>query len=115
MHSLESDNSRCGMQILHVSPLVTLSLNPTLFHSVRRYESTISAQFFGHTHFDEFELFYDPDDLNRPVNVAYMGPSVTPYTGLNPGYKIYYIDGDHVNSTRVSTRLRSSFLPPPSR
>lgn len=30
---------------------------------VSRYESTITAQFFGHTHFDEFEVFYDHKDL----------------------------------------------------
>jgi len=67
-----------------------------------RYESTITAQFFGHTHFDEFELFYDRNDLSRVTNVAYVGPSVTPYYDLNPGYRIYYIDGDHKSTTRVS-------------
>lgn len=30
---------------------------------ISRYESTVTAQFFGHTHFDEFEVFYDPKDL----------------------------------------------------
>lgn len=30
---------------------------------ISRYESTITAQFFGHTHYDEFEVFYDPNDL----------------------------------------------------
>ena len=67
-----------------------------------RYESTITAQFFGHTHFDEFELFYDQKDLGRVINVAYIGPSVTPYYDLNPGYRIYYVDGDHQATTRVS-------------
>lgn len=67
-----------------------------------RYESTIAAQFFGHTHFDEFELFYDRNDLSRVTNIAYVGPSVTPYYDLNPGYRIYYIDGDHTATTRVS-------------
>lgn len=33
---------------------------------INRYESTITAQFFGHTHFDEFEVFYDPNDLGKP-------------------------------------------------
>jgi len=66
-----------------------------------RYESTITAQFFGHTHFDEFELFYDTQDLGRPVSIAYVGPSVTPYYDLNPGYRIYYVDGDREHSTRV--------------
>lgn len=30
---------------------------------ISRYESTITSQFFGHTHYDEFEVFYDPKDL----------------------------------------------------
>lgn len=66
-----------------------------------RYESTVTAQFFGHTHFDEFELFYDTQNLGRPVSIAYVGPSVTPYSDLNPGYRIYYVDGDREHSTRV--------------
>jgi sphingomyelin phosphodiesterase len=68
---------------------------------ISRYESTITAQFFGHTHFDEFELFYDTQDLGRPVSIAYIGPSVTPYYDLNPGYRIYYVDGDREHSTRA--------------
>jgi len=70
---------------------------------LRRYESTITSQFFGHTHFDEYELFYDTQDLGRAVSVAYVGPSVTPYYDLNPGYRIYYVDGDREHSTRVTT------------
>lgn len=37
----------------------------------------------------------------RSNNVAYVGPSVSPYYDLNPGYRIYYVDGDHDKSTRV--------------
>lgn len=70
--------------------------------SLYRYEATITAQFFGHTHFDEFELFYDPKDLGRAVGISYICPSVTPFTNLNPGYRIYYVDGDRDHSTRVS-------------
>lgn len=66
-----------------------------------RYESTITAQFFGHTHFDEFQLFYDPKDLGRAVGVSYISPSVTPFVNLNPGYRVYYVDGDRDHSTRV--------------
>ncbi|RZF32884.1 hypothetical protein LSTR_LSTR004275 [Laodelphax striatellus] len=68
---------------------------------INRYESTVTAQFFGHTHFDEFELFYDSQDLGRAVSIAYVGPSVTPYNDLNPGYRIYFIDGDHEQTTRT--------------
>ncbi|KAH1003584.1 hypothetical protein HUJ04_003485 [Dendroctonus ponderosae] len=68
---------------------------------ISRYESTIISQFFGHTHYDEFEVFYDHTDLARPINVAYVGPSVSPYYDLNPGYRIYYVDGDHDKTTRA--------------
>ncbi|KAK9876806.1 hypothetical protein WA026_015044 [Henosepilachna vigintioctopunctata] len=67
---------------------------------INRYESTITAQFFGHTHYDEFEVFYDHQDLSRPSSIAYVGPSVSPYYDLNPGYRIYYVDGDHDHTTR---------------
>ena len=30
-----------------------------------RYESTVVGQFFGHTHNDEFEIFYDEKDPSR--------------------------------------------------
>ncbi|KAL3267397.1 hypothetical protein HHI36_011526 [Cryptolaemus montrouzieri] len=68
---------------------------------VARYESTISAQFYGHSHADEFEIFYDPEDLSRPTNVAYLGPSVTTFENYNPAYRIYYVDGDHPKSKGI--------------
>lgn len=56
------------------------------------------AQFFGHTHYDEFEIFYD-NDVNasepmRPTNVAYIGPSLTAFGNVNPGFRIYTINGN---------------------
>lgn len=71
---------------------------------VNRYESTITGQFFGHTHQDEFLMFYDDADIEsldkpfadlRPVNVAYIGPSVTTFGGVNPGYRIYLMSDNH--------------------
>lgn len=97
------------------------------YEVIARYESTVTAQFFGHTHFDEFEVFYDPKNLSenilntviflwfylkfdsrystssnagRAINIAYIGPSVTPFVNLNPSYRIYYVDGDHSDTTR---------------
>lgn len=34
-------------------------------------------------------------------SIAFIGPSVTTYQGYNPGYRIYDIDGDYANSSRV--------------
>ena len=146
------------------------------YRIVNRYESTIAAQFFGHTHQDEFQLFYEeeepvfnahgqlvvenpwekmardaairdaairdaairdaairdaairdsgvisnsrnPETWNaenelsespesgnstheykifesyRPTSIAYIGPSATTFGGVNPGYRIYTLDGD---------------------
>ncbi|XP_068231172.1 sphingomyelin phosphodiesterase-like [Palaemon carinicauda] len=65
---------------------------------VRRYESIIRGQFFGHTHYDEFEVFHDGD---RPIGVAYVAPSQTPWYDLNPAYRIYTIDGERPETTRM--------------
>ncbi|KAB0799106.1 hypothetical protein PPYR_06986 [Photinus pyralis] len=66
---------------------------------VNRYQNVIKAQFYGHTHSDEFQLFYDPNNSSRPNNVAYVAPSVTPFSGYNPAYRIYHVDGEHPDST----------------
>ncbi|CAF1215109.1 unnamed protein product [Adineta steineri] len=66
---------------------------------VNRYENTIAGQFFGHVHSDEFTVFYDEIDQKRAVSVAYIGPSVTTFSNLNPGYRIFTIDGDYSNSS----------------
>ncbi|XP_064100938.1 sphingomyelin phosphodiesterase-like [Macrobrachium nipponense] len=63
---------------------------------VKRYENIIRGQFFGHTHYDEFEVFHDGD---RPMGVAYIAPSQTPYYFLNPAYRIYTIDGERPETT----------------
>lgn len=71
------------------------------FHQViQRFENTVVAQFYGHTHFDEMMVFYD-DDYTRAINVAYIGSSTTPYSLMNPSYKIYTADGNHNETTRM--------------
>lgn len=60
------------------------------------------AQFFGHTHFDEFEVFYDTQDFKRAVSIGYIAPSLTPWGNVNPAYRIYYVDGNRPKTTRVS-------------
>ncbi|XP_066475881.1 LOW QUALITY PROTEIN: sphingomyelin phosphodiesterase [Tiliqua scincoides] len=69
------------------------------YHILNRFEGTVAGQFFGHTHLDEFELFYDEETLTRPVGVAFVAPSVTTYINLNPGYRIYHLDGIYPSSS----------------
>ncbi|RUP52332.1 Metallo-dependent phosphatase-like protein [Jimgerdemannia flammicorona] len=63
---------------------------------VARYHDIIAGQFYGHSHFDEFQIFYDVEKQRRdnspnpdPINMAYLGPSVTPFTKLNPAFRVY--------------------------
>jgi len=39
-------------------------------HCLFRYENTIAGQFYGHTHYDEFSIFYDEIDPKRPVSIV---------------------------------------------
>ena len=93
-----------------------------LLQNPHRFESTIRGQFFGHTHQDSWQVFFDDDNRTRatkydkltlPVehralmtlfqlSIAYMGPAVTTYQGLNLGFRIYTMDGDYNGTTNVS-------------
>ncbi|KAJ7427052.1 sphingomyelin phosphodiesterase 1 [Willisornis vidua] len=75
-------------------------LPPSALHTLR-FEGTIAAQFFGHTHLDEFELFYDEETLSRPVSIAFVAPSVTTYINLNPGYRVYEVAGAYPGSSHA--------------
>lgn len=59
---------------------------------VDRYARIIRAQFNGHTHNDEILLFYSNDNNTTINNVAWNGGSATPFTKLNPNYKLYIVD-----------------------
>ncbi|XP_029957654.1 sphingomyelin phosphodiesterase [Salarias fasciatus] len=86
----------------HIPPGLCLgSWSWNYYHIVNRYESTITGQFFGHTHVDEFQMFYDEATMTRPVGVAFIAPSATTYVNLNPGYRVYYVDGNYQDSSRL--------------
>ncbi|XP_071578444.1 sphingomyelin phosphodiesterase 1 [Temnothorax nylanderi] len=60
---------------------------------VDRYAHIIRAQFNGHTHNDELELFFNDDNGNGKINnVAWNGGSATTYQNLNSNYKLYTVD-----------------------
>ncbi|KAI2609262.1 sphingomyelin phosphodiesterase [Hypoxylon sp. NC1633] len=61
---------------------------------VDRYSATIAAMFFGHTHYDEFELSYaNPEDKSQENALAtsYIAPSMTPTSG-HPAFRVYTVD-----------------------
>lgn len=87
---------------------------------VDRFQDTILAQYYGHTHRDEFRVLLSPNFPNsrkpRPISVAYIGPSITAFTENNPGYRVYYTDPagyvkDHETYFFNLTEANSSFEP----
>lgn len=58
---------------------------------------------------DQFYLTYSEDNsVSDPVSVAYVAPSVTTYTDLNPSYRIYEYnrtDGTILNYQQYYTDL----------
>ncbi|XP_053564816.1 sphingomyelin phosphodiesterase [Bombina bombina] len=86
----------------HIPPGICMkSWSWNYYKIVNRYESTITAQFFGHTHLDEFEIFYDEETLSRPLSVAFIAPSVTTFINLNPGFRVYQVDGEYPESSHM--------------
>jgi sphingomyelin phosphodiesterase len=59
---------------------------------INRYENTITGLFFGHTHSDQFAVFYEDGNLTNPTEVMYVAPSVTTFSWRMPTYRVYTID-----------------------
>ncbi|KAK4550721.1 hypothetical protein LTR36_000300 [Oleoguttula mirabilis] len=73
--------------------------NPSdLFYQiVDRYSPHVIANiFFGHTHEDEVMIYYANNGTNQSLstalNTGWIGPSVTPLTNLNSGFRMYEVD-----------------------
>ncbi|ANB12892.1 hypothetical protein AWJ20_1170 [Sugiyamaella lignohabitans] len=74
-------------------PIASQSLYQ-IFH--RFSPETIAGLFFGHTHQDEFTVLYKHNAtakaIEDAINVAWIGPSVTPLSRYNPGFRFYKVD-----------------------
>lgn len=61
---------------------------------VQRYEATIAAMFFGHTHRDQWEISYSnySDQTSQTATaISYIAPALTPTSG-NPPFRVYSVD-----------------------
>ncbi|RAL15751.1 acid sphingomyelinase [Aspergillus homomorphus CBS 101889] len=61
---------------------------------IQRYEATIAAVFYGHTHKDEFEIAYSSytdQTANTATMMSYIAPALTPTSG-NPTFRVYSVD-----------------------
>ncbi|PCH42292.1 Metallo-dependent phosphatase [Wolfiporia cocos MD-104 SS10] len=73
--------------------------NPTnLFYQIvdRFSPHVIAGIFWGHTHEDQLNIFYANNatvmNTNTAQAVAWIGPSVTPLTNYNSGFRVYEVD-----------------------
>jgi len=74
-------------------------LNPTdLFYAVvDRYSPHVIANiFFGHTHEDQVMIYYTNNgtvqNASQALTTGWIGPSITPDTNVNSGYRMYEVD-----------------------
>ena len=78
--------------------------DPTnLFYQiVDRYSPHVIANvFFGHTHEDQFMIYFANNgtvqSADTAVTTGWIGPSITPLTNLNSGYRLYEVDTGDFN------------------
>ncbi|KAK4680270.1 hypothetical protein QC764_211600 [Podospora pseudoanserina] len=67
------------------------------YQIIERYSPhVISNVFFGHTHEDQVSIFYSNNGTLQTAYdalvTAWTGPSLTPLTNLNSGYRLYEVD-----------------------
>lgn len=74
-------------------------LNPSnLFYAiVDRYSPHVIANvFFGHTHEDQVIIYYANNgtvqSASQALTTGWIGPSITPGTNVNSGYRLYEVD-----------------------
>ncbi|KAG6897501.1 hypothetical protein C0992_000931 [Termitomyces sp. T32_za158] len=68
-----------------------------VYQIVDRYSPHVIANiFFGHTHEDQMSIFYANNGTTMSAETAkalsWIGPSVTPITNLNSGFRVYEVD-----------------------
>lgn len=61
---------------------------------IQRFDATIAAVFYGHTHKDEFEVAYSnysDQTAATATMMSYIAPALTPTSG-NPTFRVYDVD-----------------------
>ncbi|WVQ76951.1 hypothetical protein IAR50_006630 [Cryptococcus sp. DSM 104548] len=68
------------------------------YQIVDRYSHVIAGLFWGHTHEDQNLIYYAGNGTNisslTAQNVAWIGPSITPLTDINSGFRLYEVDAE---------------------
>ncbi|KAG1879787.1 sphingomyelin phosphodiesterase [Suillus subluteus] len=72
-------------------------VNPTNLCTIDRFSPHVIANiFYGHTHEDQLSIFYANNGTvmtaETALTASWIGPSLTPLTNLNSGFRMYEID-----------------------
>ncbi|KXN73627.1 sphingomyelin phosphodiesterase [Conidiobolus coronatus NRRL 28638] len=61
---------------------------------VKAYSHLIVGQFYGHNHYDEFEIYYKEGVKSKDTAISnsFLAPSVTTHVNHNPGFRLYDVD-----------------------
>jgi len=90
--------------ITHIPPGSSNCLNAWSHQYTRiieRFSTVVTAQFYGHTHYDEFTVFFNTSSSWQPINIGYLAPSISTFVGLNPSYRVYLTDSEREDGTQA--------------
>ena len=59
---------------------------------LEKYADVLTAQLYGHTHRDSAHVMMDLATNSTPVLTAFVAPSVTTFTDINPSFRVYEYD-----------------------
>lgn len=93
---IDAEKNNEKVHILGHVPINTdsclLAWKKTYIDIVRRFAHIISGQFNGHSHNDEFHMFYSNTTPPEAINIAWNGGSGTSFERLNSNYRLYDVD-----------------------
>lgn len=114
----EAKNQRVWI-IAHIPPATDgLPLPSKIFTEIieRFSPYTIAGIFFGHTHYDQFNLLYagtDANTIDNVINFAWISQSITPFIGNNPSWRYYEVDKKTfsiMNGFNFYTKLNETYI-----
>lgn len=95
LHDAESHGQR-AIIIAHGHPVGYFKAQSHVFDQiVNRFRDTIGVQLYGHAHTSSVAVHYStPADprAETATSVSYIGGSLTPFGGVNPGFRVYDVD-----------------------
>jgi len=73
---------------------------------VERFKDIIVAQFYGHTHADEFRVLYSNSNNSVPIGYEFVSPSLTTFDSYNPAYRIFTTQENGIKNDFFRQKLK---------